>query len=78
MNSEENLYRKQEKLFKILFVALCLTLGVLYYQTFFTTGASASRKKADCNRPATACVLAPGQGRTVDNLVPALCCQNRK
>ncbi len=78
MNSKENLYRKQEKLFKVMFLALCLTLGVFYYQTFFKSEASLSTKKADCNSPATVCMLTPGQGRTVDKLVPALCCQNRK
>ena len=79
MNSRENGYRKQEKLFKMLFVAMCLALGVLYYQTFFTPAPPAAKRTADCNTAGPAlCALSPGQGKTVDNLVPALCCQNRK
>lgn len=79
MNSQENLYRKQEKLFRLLFVAMCLALGVLYYQTFLVTGATAADRTADCKTAVSAvCTLGSGQGKNVDNLVPALCCQNRR
>ncbi|HEY1007934.1 MAG TPA: hypothetical protein VGD92_12165 [Sphingobacteriaceae bacterium] len=62
----------------MLFLVMCLALGVLYYQTFFVAGAEASEKTTVCNEAQTICVLGPDQVRTMNTLVPGLCCRNRK
>ncbi len=78
MNPQEIRHRKQEKWFRMLFVAMCLALGVLYYQTFFVAGAEAPEKAAACDQAQAICVLGPDPVRTVNTLVPGLCCGNRK
>lgn len=78
MNPQEIRHRKQEKWFRMLFLVMCLALGVLYYQTFFVAGAEASEKTTVCNEAQTICVLGPDQVRTMNTLVPGLCCRNRK
>lgn len=81
---QEEAHQKQEKVFKILFLAMVMALGFVFYNAFFSESSAAGQNTAALsNKPleesvAPMCVLNKEQKKTVDSMVPALCCRNRK